>query len=505
MAETIEFYPGEPKEFTFRQIIEKINAGDIASRRWAAKAIGTAGLNQAPAWAGTATVQPFEVRRLTTGVMVIATQAAAGTTSSTEPVVTPGAAIAAITDGTVTWWPLNDTSKPAPQGVAVPTLTDNAGTTSLTVVNIFDNPTLFEQESAPNIFTPGGSGTTKQSIGWAINDGSTADIGAGAGRICKYRTVAFTTSADVIDIGYIATIGTTMVNDRIMIDVDGYPVTEAPVLPAVQGSSRHFKLTIPGGRRNRLIRIRTHGVFRLQSLGVAADAVIRKPVVKGLTSLFCTDSFGDTVLPTVTEVTYDLAPRLSRRLGFSNCAFIGVGGTSYSFDDIFGSGRKALNTLMDTNDFSVFKPDVVVNMHGYNAGNNGVNPSVEAASMTAVLGKQRTLYPSAPILVYGPHYLRPGVTTQMTAVRDAMKTAFITEGDENSAFIDPLDGSITLGNGFVVRTGESTGWINTTNASWALPAAGGVFDGAHLSIAGAAFYEDCCAAAGELALVSLGY
>ncbi len=436
------------------------------------------------------------------GAIVIAAQGTAGVTGATEPVIAAGASPAAITDNTVNWWPLQEQTRTAPIGVPVPVITDNAGASARTQYGINANPGLFEQASAPNVFVIAGSGQTARTIAWTINDGSSTDFGAGAGRITPYRTIAFVVPDDVIDIGYFATVGT-YINNRPIIEVDGYPAMEVPLVPAAFGGSRHLKLTIPGGRRDRLIRIRCSGSFNLQYFGLASDVAPVRPPVRGLTAVIPSDSFGNTEMPNASEDHLNLSSRVARRLGFPNCVMAVAGGTSYSFDDA-GSGRQSLKKIMASHDFSAFGADMFMPMHGYNAGGSGVLPSVECADALSCWLGFRAAGPTSPVLVVNVHYLKPGVVAAMTTMRDALKAQFLAWADPNSAIIDPTDGSITLGDGTVVRAADSA-WINATNAAWVLPPSGGVFDGAHLSIAGRAFYEDKLVAAADLALNALGF
>ncbi len=479
-------------------------APDVARRKLrdahkldAAKAATT----KATEWASDTTVQPFDIRRLSTGELLVAVQTAAGVIGASGPTVTAGAAPAAITDNTVTWWPLQSVSRPAPSGGPSVTVTDNAGSSARTLTNIYLNPGKFEQASAPNVHLQAGSGAGTQSRAWSVNDGGSTSYGPGAGRVCNYRTVAFLTNEDVIDVGYFTGIAT-YENNRLILEVDGYPVTEAPLIPGAIGSSRHFKFTISGGRRERLIRIRCHGSFSLQYIGTASDTTIRKPPVRALTLVACTDSFGNTEMPSVKEANFDLVPSLSRRLGFPNCVFVGSGGTSYSGDDGSGSGRKALRTVMQTNDFSQFGADAWLFMHSYNAAMNGTPTETEADAALFCWQNANAVSPSAPQIIVGPHYQRPTFEAAVLAMSAALKAKFLSWGNPNSAYIDPQDGSVTLGDGTIVRAGDAA-WINTTNASWVLPPNGGVFDGAHLSIAGKAYYEDCLASAAETALAAL--
>lgn len=479
--------------------VTRYKAQRLAHKADAAKAA----TSQARVWASGMTVQPWEMVRLSTGQMLIMTAPtnASATTGATEPTVTAGASPAAITDSGVTWWPLQELSRPAPAGVPVPVVTDNAGASARTQYGINANPGLFEQASAPNVFVIAGSGNTARTIGWTVNDGSSTDFGAGAGRIAPYRTVAFVVPDDVIDIGYFATTST-YINERPIIEVDGYPAMEVPLIPAAFGGSRHLKLTIPGGRRERLIRIRCSGAFNLQYIATASDNAPVRPSVRALTAVVPSDSFGNTEMPNAAEDHLNLSVRVTRRLGFPNCVMAVAGGTAYSFDDA-GSGRQSLKKIMAANDFSAFGADLFMPMHSYNAAVSGVTPSVECDAALTCWQGMRQAGPYAPVVPISLHYLRPGFVTQCTAMRDALKAQFLAWADPNSAFVDPTDGSIILGDGTIVRAADSA-WINATNASWVLPPSGGVFDGAHLSIAGRAFYEDKLVAAVELALAALG-
>lgn len=450
-------------------------------------------------WSNGATVQPFEPMRLSTGQLLIAVQAAAATTGASEPTLTAGAAPAAITDNGVTWWPLQELSRAAPADAPSVTITDNAGGSARTLYNIVNNASLFEQGSAPNLFIVAGSGLTARNIAWVVDEGTATDYGAGAGKLTAYRTISFITTEDVIDLGYFSTIST-FTNERLIVEVDGYPSTEAPLIPGAFGASRHFKFTIAGGRRERHIRIRCYGGFNLQYIGIASDTTLRRPPVRSLVNVMLTDSFGSTEMPAVTDVHFDLAPRISRRIGYPSCAVATLGGTSYS---VASASRRSVQTLLSTNDFSLFGADAFTFMHGYNAASNGVTPAVESAAALDCWTKVRAIAPNAPILVVGPHYRRPSFTAQVDAMTAALKAQLLAMADPNSAYIDPTDGSITLGDGTVVRAAD-TGWVNTTNASWVLPPAGGVFDGAHLSIAGRAVYEDAAVNALDTALNALG-
>lgn len=462
-------------------------------------------LNQAPAWAAGTAVVLGQVYRLSTKQLLVCTTA--GTThATTEPTITAGSAPAEITDNTAKWWPLQENTRTPIADAPTVTITDNAGGSVRNAFNIYNNPSLFESASAPNLHTPGGAGSFTRSTAWTVTDGTAADGGAGAGKLCKFRTTAFVTADDVIEIGYFASISADFKFERVQFDIvdltGGYPVTEYSVSPGAQGSSRFWKLTIAGGRRKRLIRIRNYGGSVLTYVAVAADLTVEKPPVRSLTSMVFIDSFGDTEQPTVDDANFSLVPRLSRRLGYPNCQFIGLGGASYTYNDP-GSGRKSVQWLLQNNDLSAFSPDLVINAHGYNAGNNGVSASTEATGAEFCWRAQRGLAPTVPVIVVGPHYLKPETSAGLTAVRDALKAKFLAWADPNSAFVDPFDGSVTLGDGTVVQA-SGPAWINATNSTWIIPSLGGGFDGYHLTIAGRAFYEDCLFAAIDLALNALG-
>lgn len=460
-------------------------------------------LAQAPLWQGNTLTDQSDIVRLSTGEMLVSTQIASGNTGNVEPVVASGAAPAAIVDGAVTWWPLSHSTRTPPVGALAVEVTDSAGGSPLSLFNMSGSSQLFEQVSAPNNDTIAGAGTTLRHRAWTFNDGSLLDYGFGAnGRVGKIRTNAFITMSDVIDIGYFST-SANFLNERILIQVQGFQLTEAPIKPAAFGSSRYKRLRIPGGNRKRLVRIYSSGAFGLSYIGVRPDCTIEKPPERALTIWMGWDSINDTERPNLASAHYDLSVRVARRLGYPNCVSVGAGGVSYSGNDAV-SGRKAMDTIMQLNDFTPFKPDAWSFGLGYNAGGSGWSPVLEADKGITCWKRARTITPDSPILIKGPWYLKPGVEASMTAVRDALKAKFLEWKDPNSAFIDPIDGSITRGDGYVIKAASGP-WITAAMAAWALPALDAIFDGAHPSIAGVRLLEDCNCSAMDMALIALGY
>lgn len=451
--------------------------------------------NQATAWATGQTELATDVVRLSTGELLLCTTA--GTShGATEPTITAGNDPAAITDNTATWWALSEFTRTAPAGYPAVTVAESSGATALgTVANFSGSSTSFEQPSAPNLQTVAGSGNTLRNIAWSFLDGSSTDNGYGAnGRSGKYRTIEFETQADVIDIGYFATTAG-FPNERMRIWVDGVSVSEGPLVPGGSGASRKFKLTIAGGRRVRNIRIAVFGTMNLQYAAVATNCTIQKPTQRAPMLLWFSDSFGDTESPNVGIAHYDMAVLASQRLGFPHCVMAGVGGTSYSLDS---SNRKALQTLVTTtNDFSTFDADAVLIAHGYNAPLNSVTDAVELAAATVAWDQIRSDQPLAPMIVVGPWYAHPSFSAAVTSLDSSMKTQFLAREDKNSAYISPIDGSITMGDGTVIRA-AGTAWLTTAIDDWAI----GV-DTYHPSPAGRAYLTDCLVSAAESALANL--
>jgi len=471
-------------------------------RRVAQAAARLAAPNQAAARANNEQVYATDVRALPTGELIVA--AGDGLLGAAAPTITAGATPAAITDGAVQVWPLQARTRAPLPGIPPVTIADNAGASALTQVNMIENPEKFEQLSAPNLYRVTSSGNASRHGAWLMSDGSTGtSFGGTNGRMGKYRTSVFVTESDVVHIGYFATISAGMPGERLRVWVDDVPVSEAPLVPGAFGSTRHFSFTVAGGRRRRVWRVAAAGLFNLSNVAVPADCSVSRPTVKSLSLLELGDSILDTEMPSLNTVHYELGNLLGLELGFAHVAVGGVGGVSYALDSATG-GRKAMRTLMASNDFTGVQADAAVLALGYNAGGGGVTPAAEAAAALEVWAAVRGILsnPTAPIAVIGPWYASAAQTAAMTAVRDALKAAFLSWDDLNSAFIDPLDGSITLGDGTVVRSATQA-WLPANVAAWALPAAGGVFDGAHPSIAGKFLLKDLSVDAVDAAFTAL--
>lgn len=473
----------------------------IASRRAAARAASSrAALNQAPAWSAGATIMPTDVRRLSGGQEVIAQTG--GTTGGTEPVFS---ATAAITDNTVTWWALNETTSAAPAGAPAVVVTDNAGISALTVqYNLFNDQGRFDQPSAPNVFIVSGSGATARTQAWTMRDSTTTNNGFGAnGQSGKYRTIEFETDADTIEIGYMHSV-TNYIHERLRVWVNDYPATEAPLVPTggSAGTNRFWRLAITGPARKRRIRMACHGSMLLSYVAVGTGKIIEKPQVRAPLCAWFSDSFFDTESPSYDIAHYDMGVLVSQKLGFPHCASFGVGGTSYTVNN---GARLNCVSVLGLTDVGQFAPDVIVFAHGGNAANTGVVPATEAAGGLTAWTTARTACSASPVLVFGSWYRHPSYLANQDATNAALKDAFLQWGDANSAFIDPHDGSITLGNGTIVRA-AGAGWFNSSNASWAIPVAGGGFDGSHPSPTGVNYVGvPEMVSAGDAALTALGY
>lgn len=432
--------------------------------------------NQAPAWASATAYVVSDVVRLTGGQLVICSTA--GTSGATEPSFS---STAAISDNTVRWQALNETTQTAEAGAPAVVIAEVSGVSALGVQrNLLLDPSSFSQPTAPNVVAVSGSGAITRNRAWSIVDGSTNDNGYGAnGQSGKYRTIEFETEADVIEIGYFATTAG-FPNERLRVWVNDYPVAEAQLVPGATGGSRFFRLTITAPARTRRIRMAASGTMLLMYVAVATGQTITPPVQRSPLMAFLSDSFFDTESPAIPSAHYDLGVQVAQKTGFPHCVSWGLGGTSYALDS---SGRKAVQTLVTLNTLATFAPDAVAVCHGYNAANNGVTPAAESAAARASWSTLRTQAPEAPLLIVGTWYRQPSFAAQHDAMQAALKAEFLAFGDANSVFIDPHDNSITRGDGSVIRT-PGAAWFNSSNVSWAFPPTGGGFDGFHPSTPG---------------------
>ena len=432
--------------------------------------------NQAPVRANTTPYVESDVVAFSTGQLVICS--GAGTSGASEPAFS---STAAITDGSVTWQALNESTQAAEAGAPAVAVADVVGNSSLGVIrNLLSDASSFAQPTAPNIVAVSGSGSTARNNAWSFLDGSTNDNGFGTnGRSGKYRSIEFDTDADVIEIGYFATTAGTP-HERLRAWVNDYPVSEAPLVPGATGGARFFRLTITAPARVRRVRLASFGAMLLSYVAVGTGKTITPPTQRSLLMAFISDSFFDTESPSIRSAHYDLGVQVAQKTGFAHCLSMGSGGTSYALD---ASGRKALQTVLTLNNLATFAPDCVVTGHGYNAANNGVTPAAESTAGRASWSAIRTQCPEAPLIVVGTWYRQPSFTAQHDAMQTALKSEFLAMGDVNSVFIDPHDGSITRGDGSVIRPAGAA-WFNSGNVSWAFPAAGGGFDGFHPSTPG---------------------
>ena len=468
-------------------------------RRQAAVASSArASINQAPTWAPSTAYVPSDVVRLSSGQLLIASTG--GTSGASEPGFS---ATDPIVDGAVTWQALDELTQVAGVGAPVVVVADVAGISALPVQhNFLLDAASFAQPTAPNVEAVAGAGANTRTRAWSIVDGSTNDNGHGAnGRLGKYRTIEFETDADVIEIGYFAiTAGFTQ--ERLRVWVNDHPVSEAPLVPSASGGSRYFRLSITTPDSIRRIRIASSGTMLLSYVAVGAGHTVTPPAQRSLMMAFVSDSFFDTESPSVPSVHHDLGVLVAEKTGFPHCVSWGLGGTSYSVDS---SGRKALQTLLTLNSLASFQPDAVVIGHGYNAPSNGVTAANEATAAEASWRAIRSQAPDAPIMVVGTWYLQPSYVTQQAAIQSALKARFLLWRDANAVFIDPHDGSITRGDGTVIRA-PGAAWFNPSNVSWAFPPTGGDFDGFHPSTQGAKqVLLPSMVDAIDTALVAMGY
>lgn len=435
-------------------------------------------------WSAGEVVVASDIRRLPTGERIICTTG--GTTGTAAPVITYGAAPAAITDNTATWWLLE---------VYENSFVENASTSALSVSHFHNNPERFFFGSARNRYTPGGSGITTQSRLWAITDGSTVDNGFGAnGNIGKYATREFDTDSDILDIGFFSTTAG-QPHERFQVLVDGKEIFATPYKPSTNGSTRHLRIRLGRGRGNKNVVIASFGSFIMQYVAVPSDCYVRYPANPGDVIGIFTDSFGDTESPGLSDSYNDFSPSLGRALGYKHILMAGVGGTSYSLD---ASSRKNLRDLLALNDIRSYDLETVIIGQGYNAGQATANAATEAAYAKQSWAALRTAAPRAPQVIIGSWYKNPTATAGHTAVEAALKAAFLENKDPNSVFIDPFDGSITTGRGYVVKAATGA-WFSDAVSSWAI----GV-DGAHPSPAGRVYLTEKAANEVKIALAAIG-
>lgn len=421
----------------------------------------------------------------------------AGTTDTLPgslPGITPGVDPGAITSGTATLYSLCRPSKPAATDRPAVTLVESAGATGLgNVVNFFDNPDKFETLSAPYYHSAGGSGIGKLSSLWAWNDGGTAVTHGVAGRIAKWSTRVFRTNSDVIDIGFMGG-SPTADNEHIRIRVNGALVNEAPMAHTLNGTSRKFTLTIAGGIMDREICIETSPYFGLQYAAVPTGRTLYKPTKRGNCLAWFGDSYEDTESPSIGDAFWDLTPRVGIRLGFRHVLGCGSGGTSYAVDSSSG-GRKSFETQLTLNDIGAYTFDAIAITNSFNAITSATVTAAMEAEAAGRCWRNIRQKRSEVMLIVGPWYRYAPNATKYDQVRAALFAAFLEFGDFRSYFIDPYDGSITRGDGKVIREANGVAWFNAGNIAWAIGP-----DNAHPSPAGVALLEDELVSAFDLCL-----
>ena len=479
---TGKFYTGNGKR------AKPSNGIPLNQRRKEQQALALAGATTvATARANSTAYVATDMFALPTGEIMRVTSA--GITAASAPTITAGSSPAAITDGTATIWATGDMTKPAPAGVPVVTVTDVAGNSALTLYSTWSDAALFDQPATPveNIQIVGGdTGKTTRNVAWSYLDGSTNNNGFDVvGQAGPIRTLETRTNADLIEIGYFSGV-TDSINLRFRIWVDGYGVTEVPIVPAAVGSSRFLRLSIPGGRRWRRVRIMAAGIFNFRYIGVASTCAIEKPQYRLPFMGWFGDSWENTESPTVNMAISDMAVRASLRLGFPHILPVAQGGTSWT---LASGGRKSFVDLIQLNDFSAFNFDAVTLSYGYNAAESAVTPAAEAAGMQYGVTKVRGWNesdPTMPIFVINDWYAKASFATEHAAMSAALKAAFLEMGDPYSFMISPQDGSVVCGDGTVI-VAPTTAWITTAAAAWII----GV-DASHPSPAGVYYVTDRC-------------
>jgi hypothetical protein len=439
----------------------------------------------APVRANTTPYVATDMFALPTGEIVRVT--GGGTSSGAAPTITPGSVPAAIVDGGVTYWATGDMTKPVPAGVPVVTVSDQAGNSALTLYNTWSDATLFDQPATPtaNIQIVGGdTGKTTRNVAWSYLDGSTNANGfVAVGQTGPIRTLDTRTNADVIEIGYFSGAADSL-NLRLKVWVQGYGVTEVPIVPAAVGSSRFIRLSIPGGRVWRRVSVMAGGVFNFRYLGIPAGCALEKPQFRLPFMGWFGDSWVNTESPSVNMAIEDASVRAANRLGFPHILPAALGGTSWTLGS---GGRLSFVDLIELNDFSTFGFDAVTISHGYNAAESGVAPATEAAGLQLGMSKVRGWNeedPTIPIFIINDWYAKAAFATQHAAMSAALKAAFLEVGDPYSFMISPQDGSVICGDGTVIVP-VTTAWIPTAAVAWVIGA-----DASHPSPAGVYYIGD---------------
>ena len=454
-----------------------------------------------------------DVVSLSNGQLIICTTAG---NVSLDPAGPGGAFVptAEFTDGTAKWWALGRVSQTPPLGRAVPSVVDVAGNTGLTAYNFFESKTRFLEPLTPSaqIISPAGSGpTSAQSRSYLYLDGGSVDNGFGTvGFSGLNRSIIFDSDSDVVEIGYVGSSGT----ERIRVYVDEYPVQEAPLLlcnlGGSVGSSRFLRISFAEGRKFRRWRIEAPGVLVLKYAAVTFGATLLPPPTRpGLTAVWNSDSFGDTVSPMVNFVPEEnLATRALKRVGFEHVLDAHIGGSGYVH--VGSSSRYNCVNLISNNSFAFGNPILWVFGYGINDGGagSGVTDPQTVANARAAWALARAQAPNALIHVLGPWSSSVSALSTIVSCDAAMQAAFLAWNDPLSSWESPITGTVILGG--VTYTGLEA-WTDGTGIQGA-PSGNGrsnIYtsaspDGIHPSPTGKAYYEGRIAFSLERALTFYG-
>lgn len=475
-------------------------ASTMRERRLAAQAGGQIpAAIQATLRVDGATVAKSDVIRFAAGDLFIASTG--GVLAGAEPALAAvGTAQAAITDGAAKWQPLCErTAAPQSDTLAV-VVTDNAGASPFTQYNAYITPELFELGSAPKFRYVSQGGTLSRWQSYLLNEGGVSDNGLGAnGLLGHYGTRVFVTNSDVIDIGYFSSVAG-FPDERWKIWVNDKPISEGALVPTVNGSPRFLRLVLGGGRRKRRVRVACPGRFIQTYIAVPADCTLEKPTDPGWLSLDVNDSFGFTELAGTGSAHHDFSVVSGLRLGFEHIAHSGIGGTSYG---LANGAKRSLRALAAAGEFAGLRPNCVRYGLGYNAAGAAIPPSKEADDALYCWQYFDDQMQDGLHIIRGCWYARPGLEAAQAAQSNALRAKFEQWANPRSAFIDPLDGSITLGDGTSLRASGQP-WLPTNAAAWMIPPAGGDFDGAHISAAAAPNFIDLDVESTELVLQAFG-
>ena len=481
-------------------------------------------LIQAPIWAtGTSYVPGQVVRYSNTNPALIVCCSAKGTSGASIATFT---SVTPMSDGTQIWGFTGRYSKPA-QGVNL-----YNGTTSITSLEV---PTIAVATSAPgggtNIFTFSAAQTTvaatfNPSVSWPVNP-YIVNVGTSVtGVICNRgdnsvlngapangwnpndnTVIEFISDAAVLTMMPLqADSGSGFVTPFIgyVGEIDGsnmYLIEESPTQVAFNaGSPSYYTMTWPTGRRLRRYRFETYctnpNTPAMGGIYIDSQSVIYPVPNDGVTGLFIDDSFANTD-DTGNSAGTQLGGQIHYMMGVRSLKLAGIrwaqiiagvgggyvagsttwngnGGTSVPIPKILG--YQPPTGFDNTPYLQAFQPNVVVINGGYN-DTTSANSTLVQANAFITFNRIRLLWPNAYVIVVGP---QPGSkaasgTTTIAQIDAAVKTAFNSWADPNSAFysvVNDVAGNWVTGTGFVLHTtgtGNSdyyTGFNNIHPPMW---------------------------------------